>query len=218
MPEFSFYDNPILNSPYAEPTRHWELDSENQPTGHIKESRRKSSFISPVPPSRKGAEAAPQSDMVFDDPEHISTREQQYATMANINELRRHVGAWRDLRNENHWGVTYITRELLRHWRSGKFDYERPFFCQVEALETIIWLTEVAPKQGQSVRRYVGHLAAASDDANPGLERWALKMATGSGKTTVMAMLIAWQTLNAIEYPRSSLFTRNFLEIGRAHV
>ncbi len=86
----------------------------------------------------------------------------------------------------------------------------RPFFCQVEAAETAIWLTEVAP-QSKSGKRILDHLAAANKDANPELMRFALKLATGAGKTTVMAMLIAWQTINAVRRPGSKHFTRGFL-------
>ena len=85
-----------------------------------------------------------------------------------------------------------------------------PFFCQVEAVETAIWVTEVAP-QSKNGKRLLDHLALANRDANPELMRLALKLATGAGKTTVMAMLIAWQTVNAVRHPASKHFTRGFL-------
>src|SRR5207247_1434516 len=100
---------------------------------------------------------------------------------------------------------------LLQHWRSHKFNRTRPFFCQVEAVETAIWLTEVAPQVGKSGKVLLEHLANADNDANPELMRLALKLATGAGKTTVMAMLIAWQTVNAVRRPGSPRFTRGFL-------
>ena len=89
----------------------------------------------------------------------------------------------------------------------------RPFFCQVEAVETVIWLTEVAPHfvAGKSI---LEHLASANKDANPELQRLALKLATGAGKTTVMAMLIAWQTINAVRRSGSKNFTRGFLVVA----
>ena len=208
-----FYDNPILNSPYAEPTRHWKLGEENQPTGEVINSRRESSFVTPVPPPRRGRDSGSQADLVDQTPEQIANEQQQYDTTANINEIRRYVDEWRKIPNPGDWGVTRTTRLLLEHWRSDKFDRERPFFCQVEAVETAIWLTEVAPKLGVDEERILNALREGSAAANPGLERLALKMATGSGKTTVMAMLIAWQTLNAAEHPQSSLFTRNFLVV-----
>ena len=75
-------------------------------------------------------------------------------------------------------------------------------------VETAIWLTEVAPQMGKSAQTYIDHLRNASHDANPDLLRLALKLATGAGKTTVMAMLIAWQTVNAVRHPNSKKFTR----------
>ena len=99
---------------------------------------------------------------------------------------------------------------MLQHWRHFNFTGIRPFFCQIEAVETVIWLTEVAPNSVDG-RRYRQSVEDASRDANPELFRIALKMATGAGKTTVMAMLIAWQTVNAVRHPGSQRFTRGFL-------
>ena len=118
---------------------------------------------------------------------------------------------WRELPDPNSWRVTPETARLLRHWRSHRFGDIRPFFCQVEAVETAIWLTEVAPSLGKEGRKFLDQIDAASKQANPGLARLALKLATGAGKTTVMAMLIAWQTINAVRRPGSKRFTRGFL-------
>lgn len=107
-----------------------------------------------------------------------------------------------------------VTARLLEHWRNHTFASIRPFFCQVEAAETAIWLTEVAPQIGQNGQRFLDHLAKANGDANPELMRLALKRATGAGKTTVMAMLIAWQTINAVRHPGSKRFTRGFLLVA----
>jgi type III restriction enzyme len=82
----------------------------------------------------------------------------------------------------------------------------------VEAAETAIWLTEVAP-QSKNGKRLLDHLASANRDANPELMRFALKLATGAGKTTVMAMIIAWQTINAVRRPGSKHFSRGFLVV-----
>jgi type III restriction enzyme len=114
------------------------------------------------------------------------------------------------LPNPNQWQVTPETARLLQHWRQDKFSSARPFFCQVEAAETVIWLTEVAA-QSRNGKRLLDHLAAANRDANPELIRLALKLATGAGKTTVMAMIIAWQTVNAARHQTSKHFTRGFL-------
>ncbi len=118
---------------------------------------------------------------------------------------------WRSRPNPNDWQVTLETARLLQHWRHHRFSGFRPFFCQLEAVETAIWLTEVAPQSGKTGRTFLDHLASANEDANPEIARLALKLATGAGKTTVMAMLIAWQTVNAVRRPRSNRFTRGFL-------
>ena len=109
--------------------------------------------------------------------------------------------------------MTPETARLLQHWRHHKFNDVRPFFCQVEAVETAIWLTEVAPNMGKTGKGFLEHIANANRDANPELLRLALKLATGAGKTTVMAMIIAWQTINAVRSPGSTHFTRGFLVV-----
>ena len=207
----SFHDQPILNSPYAYPGRHWELDASGHPTDRIIESRRVAAFVTPIPKPRKRRTG--QSDLLFDDI-GLSTQQQVYADVALLNGLRAEVDKWRALKNPADWGVSPITERLLQHWREHDFSGPRPFFCQIEAAETVIWLTEVAPRRGAAVRRFLDHLKAASDAANPGLWRLALKLATGAGKTTVMAMLIAWQTLNAIRLGDSKRFTHGFLLVA----
>ena len=106
--------------------------------------------------------------------------------------------------------MTPATARLLQHWRNHNFQGIRPFFCQIEAVETIIWLTEVERRQKKH-KHIWKHVQDANEQANPELLRLAMKMATGAGKTTVMAMLIAWQTVNAVRTPGSNLFTRGFL-------
>jgi len=184
-----FFERPILNSPYERPTRHWELDDEGQPTQRILDSRRRAEFITPIPKPKKRKKAAQQDEMVFDEGKGLSTKEQQYDPTSIINEVRQNVATWRAL-SSSQWQVSPETARLLQHWRHHKFGGVRPFFCQVEAVETAIWLTEVAP-QSKSGKRLLDHLASANKDANPELMRFALKLATGTGKTTVMAMLIA---------------------------
>ena len=80
-------------------------------------------------------------------------------------------------------------------------------------METAIWLTEVAPRRGREERQVLDHLDQTSQEANPGLARLARKLAAGAGKTTVMGMLIAWQTSNAERRPGSRKFTRGFLVV-----
>ena len=212
--ENDFYEHPILNSPYVPPARHWELDDQGQPAQETIERRRGAEFITPIPKPRRRRGAKSQQQFVFDEGKGLSTEEQQYDVTAMVNEIRRHVGQWRTLPHPRDWGVTPETARLLQHWRHHQFSDIQPFFCQVEAAETVIWLTEVAPKFGQIGRRLLDRLANANDDANPELSRLALKLATGAGKTTVMAMVIAWQTINAVRHPNSRRFTRGFLVVS----
>ncbi|MCL2000603.1 MAG: DEAD/DEAH box helicase family protein, partial [Planctomycetes bacterium] len=142
----------------------------------------------------------------------ISTDSQEYELIESINGLRGVVSKWREL-NPKYWKVTPETARLLQHWRHHKFSGFRPFFCQLEAVETAIWLTEVAPGDGKSGEPFLVRLKTANQEANPGLSRLALKLATGAGKTAVMAMLIAWQTINSARYPNSKRFTHGFLVV-----
>ncbi len=208
----SFFERPILNSPYELPARHWELDESGQPTNRIVEQRREARYVSPIPTSKKVQ--AEQRALDLSQADGISTERQKYDPMPVINALRHRVDAWRALPNPSDWGVTPETARLLQHWRHHKFLGLRPFFCQIEAVETAIYLFEVAPKLGADGRRFLEHLSNANAEANPGLARLALKLATGAGKTTVMAMLIAWQTINAVRRPGSGRFTRGFLLVA----
>lgn len=209
-----FFEKPILNSPYEYPSRHWELDEHGQPTQRIIEKRRRAEFITPIPKPRKRRGSPTQQQIVYDEGKGISTQEQQYDPTPIINTIRHHVDQWRNIPNPRDWRVTPETARLLQHWRHHNFSSFRPFFCQVEAVETVIWLTEVAPKIGKDGRELLEHLENANKEANPELLRLALKMATGSGKTTVMAMLIAWQIINAVRHPNSKKFTRGFLVVA----
>lgn len=215
--ENPFFTHPILNSPYEYPSRHWELDKDGQPTQQILERRRPAEFITPIPKPKKqktnNQTPYTQAPLVLDEGKGLSTSEQLYDTTGNINLIRNYVDQWRMIPDPNDWKVTPETARLLEHWRHHPFADVRPFFCQIEAVETLIWLTEVAPKGGKKEKELLERLASASHEANPGLERIALKMATGSGKTTVMAMIIAWQTINALRYPASKKFTRGFLVV-----
>lgn len=187
----SFFTHPILNSPYHYPGRHWELDADGQPTNKIMDSRRRSDLITPVPkPKKQKALPKSQTSMTFGDATGVSSADQEYNPTPIINELRGYVDQWRALPNPEQWLVTPETARLLQHWRHHKFEGIRPFFCQVEAVETAIWLTEVAPRMGQRVGKFWQHIKGANAQANPELMRVALKLATGAGKTTVMAMII----------------------------
>ena len=209
-----FFEKPILNSPYDYPGRHWELDASGQPTQQLVVARRNAQFITPIPKPKKQQGGAAQDALLFD--QELSSQDQLYHASV-INGVRTEVDKWRALRNPVDWRVTPETARLLTHWRSHGFSSVRPFFCQVEAVETAIWLTEVAPQMGKSGERFLGHLRDANQEANPELMRLALKLATGAGKTTVMAMLIAWQTINAVRRRSGSgskKFSRGFLIVA----
>ncbi|ESX79381.1 restriction endonuclease [Mesorhizobium sp. LSHC414A00] len=197
-------DNPILNTPFAAPAKHWLLDNTGKPTGETVEERRRSEYIVAVatPKRKRGG----QEELIFD--EETTTER-----LANdrINAIRAEVDQWR-ISPEASWGVTYETARLLKHWRAT--DRERPlFFCQAEAAETMIWLTEVAPRSPVHAK-HVEYFRGVSEAANPGLFRLAMKLATGAGKTTVMAMLIAWQAINKARRPQSKTFTDAFLLVA----
>jgi len=177
-------DTPILNSPFAEPARHWVLDEQGIPTGARATGRRRSEFIVPVPPAKH--KVSTQGALDLDD--EYGRRLPNDA----INEIRKRVAAWRDLGEAGlRAPLSPVTARLLRHWRDPDRS-RRLFFCQIEAVETAIWLAEIAPPAERD------RLRTLNAEANPELSRIAFKLATGAGKTTVMAMLIAWQTLNAV--------------------
>lgn len=205
----SFFEHPILNSPYEYPNRHWELDESGQPIKEVNR-RRSASYITPVPKAKRQKAPKAQDSLNFE--ADVST-DDNYDPMPFINDLRKEIDAWRLLPEEK-WGVTAETARLLKHWRGDHFSGIRPFFCQVEAAEVAIWLTEVAPRASVRGKYFLDHLKNANEGSNPGLLRLALKLATGAGKTTVMALLIIWQTINSVRYPNSARFTKGFLLIA----
>ncbi len=188
-------ENPVLNSPFEAPRRHFKFDDEGI-TNEIVEARRISSYFIPIPPGKKRGK-----QLQFD------TEWTQERIRANewINQVRARVDQWRQ---GNHVGITSTTRRLLDYWRDPERE-RKLFFCQIEALETAIYLTEVAGKHGDAWIE--NDLRKANEDANPLLYRVAFKMATGSGKTVVMAMLIAWQALNKLANPKDPRFSDSFL-------
>ncbi len=209
-----FFEQPILNSPYEYPGKHWELDPSGQPTNKLINKRRSAEFITPIPKPKKQKNKGEQLELVLDEGKGLSTEEQQYDPTSTINALRIQVDRWRAIPNSNDWRVTPETARLLKHWRHHDFHGIKPFFCQIEAVETAIWLTEVAPQMGKTGQGFLDLLTSTNEQANPELMRLALKLATGAGKTTVMAMLIAWQTINKVRRPNSRKFTRGFLLIA----
>ena len=215
MAEQQFIDNPILNSPYLEPTRHWALDEKGEPVGNYQKGRRRSKYLIPVPAARgRGRQRG--LDLEVQEENHKS------AELPYVNNIRLMMAEWRQ-RPPDKWGVTPATKELLLHWREKSEKRKRGekdendlspelFFCQIEAAETLIWLNEVAPTDKKG-KQLLEEIREANEEANPGLFRLAVKMATGSGKTMVMAMLIAYHAINKSRSPRSERFTNSFLII-----
>lgn len=195
-------DNPILNSPYEQPDRHYRIGRQG-PTGEIRNGRRPSESFIPIAVSKKGKGEGIQEEFDFD-----ATGERRERNSL-INDLRRDLERWR--RGGEYRGATAISRKLLQHWADPSRE-NRVLFCQREAAETAIFLTEAAGRGG--VTDWRRRLEPENDAHNSGLPRAALKMATGSGKTVVMAMLIAWQTLNKVQSPRDTRFTNRFLVVA----
>ncbi|HYD08882.1 MAG TPA: DEAD/DEAH box helicase family protein, partial [Acidimicrobiales bacterium] len=190
-------ENPILNRPFAAPERHFRFDDEGI-TEEIVEGRRPSSYFMPIPKAKKKG-----GQFVFDEWTGDRIEENKL-----INQIRDRVSRWRDMG----WpGVTPTTRSLLEYWTDSNRE-KKLFFCQVEALETAIYITECAKKQGDPWIE--NDLRTFAEDANPGLFRMAQKMATGTGKTVVMAMLIAWHTLNKVAAPKDARFGDAFLIVA----
>lgn len=177
-------DRLIINSPYEEPARHWRYERETR-TFDLAEGRRPAGYV-----------VASGDSKAFDDPG-------VFVEIPLVNQIRPRVAAWRAA---GYPGVTAITKRLLDHWNDPEeFDGRRFFFCQLEAVETLIWLAE-APAAER-----VGIEIAGDGGA---FARQCCKMATGSGKTIVMAMVIAWKILNKVASPQDARFSKNVLVVA----
>ncbi|MYA72960.1 restriction endonuclease subunit R, partial [Candidatus Poribacteria bacterium] len=192
-------DNPVINSPFEEPKRHFKFNARGI-TEEITNGRRRSEYFMPFPKPKKQSGAVQAAQLQFELPD----RDLREAN-AFINSVRTRVAAWR---NSGYPGVTPTTRRLLEHWNNPENE-PRLYFCQREAVETAIYLNEYENKQRND--SFYKELVKANEEANPDLFRIAFKMATGSGKTVVMAMLIVYHTLNKIANPNSTLFADAFL-------
>jgi type III restriction enzyme len=177
-------DQLIINSPYSEPAEHWKYDRESRLFSRVA-GRRAAGYV-----------RATESSKAFDDPG-------VFVELPLVNKIRPRVNAWREA---NYPGVSGITQRLLEHWRDPEQrEHRRFFFCQLEAIETLIWLTEGPPSTRVGID--------VPSDGGP-FTRLCSKMATGSGKTIVMAMLIAWQVLNKITYPQDKRFSKSIFIVA----
>lgn len=177
-------DKLIINSPYEEPKQYWE---------YIRDTRE---FVKQDGRRPAGYIVASESSRSFDDPG-------TFIEIKLVNTIRPRVKKWRE---DGYPGVTGITKRLLQHWQDPEERKDRRFFfCQLEAIETLIWLTE-APEADRTGIDIPGDGGAFS--------RWCSKMATGSGKTIVMSMLIAWQVLNKVANSKDPRFSKNILVVA----
>ena len=189
-------ENPIINSPFDEPTRHFRFSDEGITNEEVGGRRTSSYFVPIAKPKKKGA-----NQLQFD----TEWTQDRIEENKLVNDIRRRVALWR---KGGHVGVTPTTARLIAYWTDPNRE-KKLFFCQNEALETAIYIAEVAKKYGDSWIENA--IREANDTSNPGLPRTAFKMATGSGKTVVMAMLIAWHTLNKRANPQDARFSDTFL-------
>ncbi|HUP68399.1 MAG TPA: DEAD/DEAH box helicase family protein [Acidimicrobiales bacterium] len=198
-------ENPILNSPYEPPAEHFVLGP-NGPTGEVKVGRRPSESYIPVPVGRRRRGAA-QTEQAQQESLDFDVTGERREVNSLINDIRARVDRWRSF---DYPGATPVSRKLLRHWADPTRE-DRVLFCQREAAETAIYLAEAAGRRAEPDFRV--RIEAENRTHNEGLPRVGLKMATGTGKTIVMAMLIAWQTANKAFSPRDARFTNRFLVV-----
>lgn len=198
--------DPIINGPYDPPRQHFELGDDGSPTGVIVAGRRPSTSYIPVPVVTKRGKSAPAKPV--QEAMDLTTDGEHREVNTLINDIRRRVELWRD---RGYPGATAISRKLMQHWADPTRE-NRVLFCQREAAETAIYLAEVAGRHGEpDFRTRIDPENALHND---GLPRVGLKMATGTGKTVVMAMLIAWQTLNKSQQPNDARFAKRFLVVA----
>ena len=175
-------DHLIICSPYEKPTHHLSYNREIRKFESV-EGRRRAGYI-----------VATEDSQAFDDPG-------QFIPLEEVNRIRERVDKWREA---GYPGITTVTRELLEHWKNPDREI-RFFFCQIEAIETLIWLLEAPESERQGIETH--------GDGSP-FQRLCSKMATGSGKTIVMGMLIAWQVINKVTYPKETKFSKNILVVA----
>ena len=171
-------DKLIINSPYEVPKHYWSYDNSTKDF-EIVEGRRPAGYY---------------IAQLF---EHNKNIPGEFVEIDQINQIRNKVDLWR---KNGYLGVTSITKKLLNYWNNSYSNYNRFFYCQLEAIETLIWLTEAskAEKTGIIIKGDGGDFV-----------RWCTKMATGTGKTVVMAMIIAWNVLNKVANVRDYRFSKN---------
>lgn len=175
----------IINSAYAEPAQYWDYRGASSLSNGLRIKQRRPSVY--LMPAQKG-----------DDAEAVSKR----VPIKNVDEIRRRVKQWREAGYE---GASIVTKKLLEHWHDSEMRVHPFFFCQLEAIETLIWLAEAPERDKQGIE--------IDTDGGP-FKRLCTKLCTGGGKTAVMAMLIAWQVINHASYPDDKKFTDHILVVS----
>lgn len=175
----------IINGPYEEPGKYWKYKRETREFELIDGKGRRPAGYLKATPNAKG----------FDDPG-------QFVPIEQVNEIRKQVDAWR---KDDYPSITIVTKKLLEHWQDTEQREQRFFFCQLEAIETLIWLVETP--EGAEFRKSI-------DGDGGDFERLCSKMATGTGKTIVMAMIIAWNFINKAANPKDPRFSRYALVVA----
>ena len=201
-------ESPIINSPYLEPSRHYATDTSGQLNyTQVRVGRRIFAPDVPQVPLNQ-----PTQSSLYD----LNDLRAEYRTQL-VNILRERVGEWRA---SGYPGVTSrVTLDLLTYWFANpeRADHHKLFFAQQEAVETAIWLNEVADRANVG-NHVLGQLqlaqATAGDQPYERLPRIAFKMATGSGKTVVMACLILYHFLNRREYRADTSYADDFLIVA----
>src|SRR3990172_9447291 len=181
-------EEPILNSPYEEPAEHWHIEEGKMPT--IKAGRREAGYFY----------RDPNTTLTLG--EHEARGRWEPLTLVNL--IRERIKEWR---TQDYSGVTRTTLELLKYWqRDGR--QHRLFFAQIEAVETIIFLKEARADFLQGIDIPLDEMSdERKADGYNVFNRYACKMATGSGKTTVMGMLAAWSILNKVNNRNDGRFS-----------
>lgn len=177
-------DQLIICSPYEEPREHWHYIPETQ-LFERHPGRRESGYW----------RASTKTARNFEDPG-------EFREIELVNKIRPRVARWRENGYPN---ITGVTRKLLEFWKDSSQRQNRLFWCQLEAVETAVWLTEASPAEKQGIE-------IPADGS--GWERQCFKLATGTGKTVVMGMMIAWHALNKIANPKDPRFSKNILIIA----
>jgi type III restriction enzyme len=178
--------NPILNSPFEEPTQYWYIREGEEP--ELRQRSRRKAIVFPPRNQTHEWDTSDGTLQKCDDPPGAYE-------IVLVNLTRERVKAWRE---QGYPGASRITLELLQYWRrEGR--QARLFFAQIEAAETIIFQCEARSDFRQGIEVPLDEPSIQQQSSGiKAFIRYACKMATGSGKTTVMGMMAAWSILNKI--------------------